>query len=95
MSKRNTTTEKWIYADCGAHNCMHEDPSREQTIALQRATCNQSNDQHSFVVVQDKKSYLSDCAYSSIIYWDKIGEAQLAWEKVPTLCLGKRLYSSL
>lgn len=95
MSKRNTTTEKWIYADCDAHNCMHEDLSRELTVALQRATCSQSNDQQSFVVVQDKKFYLSDCAYSSIIYWDKTGEVQLAWEKVPTLYLRKCLYSSL
>lgn len=72
---------------------MHED-LRELTVALQRATCSQSNDQQSFVVVQDKKFYLSDCAYSSIIYWDKT-EVQLAWEKVPTLYLRKCLYSSL
>lgn len=80
-SKRNTTTEKQIYADCRAYNCMHQDLSREQTIALQRATCNQSNDQQSFMLVQDNKSYLSDCAYSSVIYWDKTGEPQFAWEK--------------
>lgn len=68
---------------------------QNKLLLLQRATCSQSNDQQSFMVVQDKKSYLSDCAYSSIIYWDKRGEAQLAWEKVPTLYLDKRLYSSL
>lgn len=34
MSKRNTTTEKWVYADWEAYNFMHEDLSREQRLLL-------------------------------------------------------------
>lgn len=46
MSKRNITTEKWIYADRDAHNYMHEDLSRELLPNKEQHAVNQMISSH-------------------------------------------------